>query len=611
MNRVVSLREVTVTAKLGSTSVDVLRRVSLELDQGEVLGIVGESGAGKSLLGRLIARHLPPGFEVTSGALEFQGKDLLAQSKRETRQLLGRKIAYIPQDAGAALDPVRTIGWQFGRHLARLGIERPARRAHMVRALEEVGLHYPSAALDRYAHQLSGGECQRVLIAMAFSSGPALLIADEPTTALDVTTQSTIVALLRRMQAAHKTSVIFVTHDLRLARQICDKVMVLYAGDPVERGSAVSLFATPSHPYTRALLAANPSVTGPRVKLAPLPGTMPGLKSLARLSGCRFASRCAVADAACRIAPPAWRAVGPNHAVTCSPGCTAGSGPVVARKLPDARVTSSAPILRVENLGKIFTAAFGRQPTVALEPLSFTVAPGEIIGIVGESGSGKSTLARLLVGLEAPSSGTIRIDDVDVSTHPHRTGELRRNAMQMVFQDPQSALNPRRTVADLVTQAMEVQPPTADRASRVAQLLATIGLPLELGARFPFQLSGGQRQRVNIARALCRAPRILIADEIVSGLDVSVQAQLLNLLLKLRDSSKLAVVLISHDLSVVRYLCDRVMVLHRGRVVESGTVRGVFEQPQSDYTRALLSACPPDAPLDALTEKQPGEPEWI
>lgn len=611
MSRILSLREVTVTTQLGGMSVDVLRRVSLELQQGEVLGIVGESGAGKSLLGRLIARQLPAGFEVTSGALEFQGRDLLAQSERETRQLLGRKIAYIPQEPGVALDPVRTIGWQFGRHLARLGVDRAARRASMVRALEEVGLHHPSAALDRYAHQLSGGECQRVLIAMAFASEPALLIADEPTTALDVTTQSTIVALLRRMQAAHKTSVMFVTHDLRLARQICDQVMVLYAGDPVERGPAVSLFATPSHPYTRALLAANPSVTGPRVKLAPLPGTMPGLRSLAGLSGCRFASRCSVGDKACRISPPMWRAVGPDHAVTCSPGCAIGSGSTIAAPLPDARVTSSAPILRVDNLEKIFTGAFGRQPTVALEPLSFTVAPGEIVGIVGESGSGKSTLARLLVGLETPSSGTIRIDDVDVSTHPHRTAELRRNAMQMVFQDPQSALNPRRTVADLVTQALEVQPHTADRASKVAQLLATIGLPQELGTRFPFQLSGGQRQRVNIARALCSAPRILVADEIVSGLDVSVQAQLLNLLLQLRDSSNLAVVLISHDLSVVRYLCDRVMVLHRGRLVESGSVCRVFEQPQSDYTRALLDACPPDAPIDARTEKQPGEAEWI
>jgi len=337
---------------------------------------------------------------------------------------------------------------------------------------------------------------------------------------------------------------------------------------------------------------------------------MPGLKSLAGLSGCRFASRCSVADEACRIAPPKWRAVGADHAVTCSSACAFESAHISSAPLPDARVASGEPILRVEMLGKTFAAAFGRRPTVALEPLSFTVAPGEIVGIVGESGSGKSTLARLLVGLETPSSGTICIDDVDVTAHPHRTGELRRNTMQMVFQDPQSALNPRRSVADLVTQAMEVQPRTADRASKAAALLAIIGLAQELGTRFPFQLSGGQRQRVNIARALCNAPRILVADEIVSGLDVSVQAQLLNLLLQLRDSTNLAVVLISHDLSVVRYLCDRVMVLHRGHLVESGTVDRVFGQPSSNYTRALLDACPPDPPVEALTETQPGETEW-
>ncbi len=608
MSSLLSLRDVTVSATLGGSRVDVLRRISIELAEGEVLGLVGESGAGKSLLGRLIARQLPASFAVTSGSIEFKGKDLLSQPEHVTRELLGREIAYIPQEPLVALDPVRTIGWQFGRHLARIGVDRSVRRARMVAALDEVGLRDPSGALDRYAHQLSGGECQRVLIAMAFASQPALVIADEPTTALDVTTQSTIVALLRKMQAAHKTGVLFVTHDLRLARQICDKAMVLYAGDPVERGPAASLFATPTHPYTRALLAANPSVTGPRVKLSPLPGTMPGLKSLAGFAGCRFASRCPVADAQCRVTPPTWRTLGANHEVTCSTGCGVQSTGLVASLLPDSSATSTNPVLKAENLGKVFGGAFGRRATVALEPISFTVAPGEIVGIVGESGSGKSTLARLLVGLETPTTGTINIDDIDVSSHPRRTGELRRDAMQMVFQDPQSSLNPRRTVADLVTQAMEVQPRTADRASKVKQLLSTIGLAPEMGARFPFQLSGGQRQRVNIARALCKAPRILIADEIVSGLDVSVQAQLMNLLLQLRDDNNLAVLLISHDLSVVRYLCDRVMVLHRGRLVDAGTVEKVFENPDSDYTRALLDACPPDAPVEAIPPT--GETQW-
>ncbi len=583
-----SLRDVTVTVRIGGTEVDLLRRISLELPAGGVLGLVGESGAGKSMVGRLIARLLPDGFRVTAGSMLFEGVDLLAQPASAVRRLLGRRIAFVPQEPSAALDPVRTIGWQFRQHLTRLGLPR----ARALPALAEVGLRDPAGVLRRYAHQLSGGECQRVLIAFAFASAPALVVADEPTTALDVTTQATIVALLRRMQAAHGTAVLFITHDLRLAHEVCDDVMVLYAGDPVERGPARRLFGASAHPYTRALLAANPRLTGERTRLEALPDTMPG--PLAFAAGCRFASRCPVADPACAARPPVWRSVAPGHDVTCSPACAAGIPAASPAALPAAPLPGAA-ILRVAGLGKVFGGRWGRAATVALEPVGLDVAAGEIVGIVGESGSGKSTLARLLVGLERPTSGTMVLDGADITAANAANDARRRAALQMVFQNPQSALNPRRTVAEVVTQAMEVggASPVARRA-RATELLRAIGLSPELGSRYPFQLSGGQRQRVNIARALCATPRILLADEIVSGLDVSVQAQLLNLLLRLRDETGVAILLISHDLSVVRYLCDRVMVLHRGRVMESGAAADVFARPGSDYTRGLLAACPPD-----------------
>ncbi len=588
---VLSLRDVTVTARLGGTEVDLLRRVSFELEAGRVLGVVGESGAGKSMLGRLIARLLPEGFRVTTGTMRFDGADLLALPPEATRALLGRRIAFIPQEPAAALDPVRSIGWQWRQHLARIGVPRSDRHARSLAALDEVGLRDPAGVLRRYPHQLSGGECQRVLIALAFASSPALLVADEPTTALDVTTQATIIALLRRMQAAHGTAVLFITHDLRLARTVCDDALVLYAGDPVERGPAGTLFATAAHPYTRALLAANPRLTGPRTVLLPLPDTMPGPLAFAAAPGCRFASRCPVADPACVAMRPAWRRVGPGHEVTCSPGCAveaAASRPLLLSSTPAA----GAAVLRVTGLGKTYPGRWGGRPTVALQPIDLAVAPGEILGVVGESGSGKSTLARLLVGLERPTSGRILLDGADITrTHDAR----RRAALQMVFQNPQSALNPRRTVADLLTQALETTGATqAARRARAAELLRATGLSPELAGRYPFQLSGGQRQRVNIARALCTAPRILLADEIVSGLDVSVQAQLLNLLLQLRSELGLAIVLISHDLSVVRYLCDRVLVLQRGALMESADAADLFARPASAYTRTLLESCPPD-----------------
>jgi ABC-type glutathione transport system ATPase component len=448
------------------------------------------------------------------------------------RALIGRDIAFVPQEPLAALNPVLTVGQQMGEHLARLGLPPSARRAEALRLLDRVHLPDPPAVLARYPHQLSGGMCQRVLIALAFASRPRLVVADEPTTALDVTIQARIVQLIAELQARDGTALIFITHDLRLAAQICDDVLVLYAGRAVEHGPARQVMAAPTHTYTKSL------------KLA---------------------------------------------------------APIMAGLLAPAATSAGTPLIKVENLTKRFATRrlFGRaQVVTAVDDVSFSLAAHEFVGLVGESGSGKSTLARLIVGLEQPSAGRIVIAGQDVTDQSPAAQRARIDTVQLVFQDPRSALNPRRSVASIVTQPLEARghASAAERRELAQVLLADIGLPGETAARYPAQLSGGQRQRVNIARALCIAPKVLVADEIVSGLDVSVQAQLINLLIRLRDEHGFSMLFISHDLAVVRYLCARVLVMLRGKIVEQGATEQIFSDPQHPYTRALIAAVPPDDP---------------
>ena len=592
-------RDLTVSARLDGQSVPVINELSFSLEPGKVLGLVGESGAGKSMVGRTVAQMLPPGFAVSGGTLSFGGRDLVTMDGEARRALLGREIAFIPQEPLSALNPVLTIGSQFAEHLARIGIAARERRERMLAALDAVHLQHAADLLTRYPHQLSGGMCQRALIAFAFASKPKLVIADEPTTALDVTIQARIVRLIAEMQERERTAVVFITHDLRLAAQLCDDILVLYAGRAAEYGPARRVFALPGHPYTRCLQLANPAISGARRGLYALPERMPGLRAYKDIQGCAFAPRCPNVIEDCMRAQPPFVEVEAGHVAAC---IRAKRTPEIAvpALAPSGEPARSAPILSVSGLSKRFASSRGwfrgRTEFTAVRNISLTLHENEFIGIVGESGSGKSTLARLIVGLEMPSEGRIAIagrdsGDLDFAEH-------RRRHVQMVFQDPQSALNPRRRVASVVTQPMEAAGDTnwEKRLTRAGLLLGEIGLPGEVALRFPAQLSGGQRQRVNIARALCAAPRILIADEIVSGLDVSVQAQLLNLLAALRLARAFSMLFISHDLSVVRYLCDRVLVMYRGEIVERGPTEQVFAEPAHDYTRALLAAVPPDNP---------------
>jgi peptide/nickel transport system ATP-binding protein len=596
-------RDLTISARIGAGTVPAIRDLSFQLAPGKILGLVGESGAGKTMIGRAIAQLLPSGFAVTAGSLLFEGEDLLTMPPARRRALLGRAIAFIPQAPMAALNPVLSIGAQFDEHLTRLGLKsRRARRDHAVAMLSAARLPHAADLLSRYPHQLSGGMSQRVLIALAFAGNPRLVVADEPTTALDVTMHPPILRLIAEMQRQHGTAVIFITHDLRLAAQLCNDVIVMYAGRAVESGPVRTVLATPAHPYTRCLQLASPAMSAERRALYVLPDQMPSLMQLQHIAGCHFAPRCPLVIAECRAGAPPQVAVAADHSAACI-RASAGGSITSTQRLPDAPPLSDRTLLRVEGLSKHYIVSYGlrrRARTIAaLKDVSFTIAENEFVALVGESGSGKSTLAKLLVGLEQPSDGRIVFDGEDLAAPSRRHRPVRAERLQMVFQDPQSALNPRRRVASIVTQAMEAgsRHASADaRLKRTRELLAEVGMPADIAARLPGQLSGGQRQRINIARALCRVPKVLVADEIVSGLDVSIQAQLLNLLARLRAELGFAMLFISHDLSVVRHLCSRVLVMYRGEIVEHGPVEQVFVHPQHPHTQALLSSVPPDEP---------------
>ena len=610
-----SITNLTLTARLSGQRVEVLRDISLKLERGKVLGLVGESGAGKSMIGRVIAGHIPTGFEVAKGRIVFDETDLLTLDPKAWRRLLGRRIAFVPQEPLTALNPVQTIGQTFAEHLTHLGVPAAERRPLMLRQLDSVHLPNPNELVHRYPHELSGGQCQRVLIAMAFAANPALIVADEPTTALDVVSQANVLRLLAEQRRIHQMAMLLITHDLRLASHVCDDIAVLYAGEQVEYGQATEVLRRSRHPYTWALDRATPNVHGPQRQLPALAGQMPGVSALGGISGCRFAARCPQSQAACMAQPPALAECASGHWVRCIYPREASAGTTTAADEASATTPTSewsaprgdaaAPsLVELQDATLRYTARRGmlgqrKVHNVAVNRLSLKVQPGQFVGIVGESGSGKSSVARMIVGAESLTSGRLLIEGQErVGANALR---LTREHVQMIFQDPHSALNPRRSVYRLLTQAYESDRMASKlehhpRQERARQLLNDVGLPQDALMRFPSQLSGGQKQRVNIGRALCAMPRLVVADEIVSGLDVSLQAQVLNLLIELGRRHGIALVLISHDLSVVRYLCSQVVVMQRGNVVERGNTEEVFANPQHPYTRLLLASVPPADP---------------
>jgi peptide/nickel transport system ATP-binding protein len=580
-----------IEARLGGTTRTIVRALELEVGPGETVGIVGESGSGKSLTARALIGLLPGGVHA-HGDVTFDGRNLLGLSERSLRRIRGRKVALLLQDPYTMLNPLLRIGTQI-METAPGG----RGRAEAIRRLAEVGIHDPRVA-EQYPFQLSGGMQQRVAIAAALASDPELLIADEPSTALDVTTQMEILALLRRVQEARGMGLVLITHDLRVAFSICRRIYVLYAGSVLEAAPGAELEREPLHPYTLGLLLSEPSVERRLDELAAIEGTVPSPDDVA--GRCPFAPRCRWEAPQCSAGDPPLREVLPGRRSACVRideirGELAGVRQAQedrAHAHVEAVGTRAEPLVRVEKLEKRFRGVRGGGEVAALAGVSIEVGEGESVGIVGESGSGKTTLARCLVGLETPTAGRILIDGIDASDYRRLDWSARRQLrrqVQMIFQDPYSSLNPVRTVGATLREALTLGP---EPRTTVTALLALVGLPAEYAVRKPVALSGGERQRVALARSLALRPRVIVCDEPVSALDVSVQAQILNLFTALREELGLGYLFITHDLAVVRQVVDRVYVLYRGEIVESGAVDKVLDAPSHPYTARLVASVP-------------------
>ncbi|QLH24309.1 ABC transporter ATP-binding protein [Streptomyces sp. Rer75] len=584
-------------------AVHALDGVSLDLAPGEALGLVGESGCGKTMTALSVLGLLPGGARITGGSVAFAGTVLASAPEPVLRGVRGNTIGMVFQDPLTSLNPTMAIGAQVAEPLL---LHKGVGKAEAWRRAEEmlrlVGLPKPGERLRSYPHQLSGGMRQRVALAMALICEPALLIADEPTTALDVTTQAQILELIDELRARLGMALILVTHDLGVIARRVDRVAVMYAGRTVERAGVRALFAAPRHRYTQALFAALPERAADASQpLATIPGLPPS--SAARPAGCPFAPRCGFAGERCEAEePPLSTAEGASrdaHAFACFHPVPPDADPV-AEVVPAAPAPAPARsddvLLRLTGLTKDYPlrggpfARRGGAAVSAVAGVSLSVRRGETFGIVGESGCGKSTLGRLVVGMEPPTAGSIRFGERDPATLDRRARKAHRRQVQLMFQDSYASMDPRMRVAAILREPLVIQG-IGDRAgqrARIARLLDDVGLPRGAVDRYPHEFSGGQRQRLGLARALALSPSLVVADEPVSALDVSVQAQILNLMRELQREKGVAYLFISHDLAVVRYLADRVGVMYLGKLVETGPAATVFASPLHPYTRGLL-----------------------
>jgi len=701
MAPVLDIENLSTHIKLTSSVVQAVGNIDMRVEAGETLGIVGESGCGKSMTGLSIMGLLPPGGSIVGGSIKLDGRELVGLKQEEMRRVRGNEIAMIFQDPLTSLDPTKTIGYQVAEPvLLHRGASKAEARHRAVEVLNLVGLPRPKERLEDYPHQLSGGLRQRVMIAMALANEPKLLIADEPTTALDVTIQAQILDLLRDLKERLGMAMMLITHDMGVIAGHADRVNVMYAGRVVETAEVNPLFAEMHHPYTQALLASIPQLDQDASKaLHAIPGLPPDLAHPPQ--GCRFAARCGRATDKCRTDEPSLSGKTYEHRFSCwhpvdgplvlaaigeggpdaasmglvssdaesvaeaaRPAGKAGYAPEFVADVPlgdtaadqdvpqtvakaeksqevqgeevivvaaglevtaDGRIEvterrvevaatngdGAAPLLQITNLVKEFPITSGvLQRKVgavhAVSDVSFSVPTGTTFGLVGESGCGKTTIGKVIVALEKPNSGSVTLGDVDVSKLSG--GELRRKRrdLQLMFQDPHSSLDPRMRVGAIIGEPLAIQHMGSKRAQqdRVFELLGEVGLPRNAVERYPHEFSGGQRQRIGLARALTLNPRLIVADEPVSALDVSIRAQVLNLMKRLQASHGLTYVVISHDLAVVKYMAQRIGVMYLGKLVELGSAQDIYERAAHPYTAGLIATIP--APKPSLERAKKG-----
>ncbi|GAA3026136.1 ABC transporter ATP-binding protein [Kitasatospora albolonga] len=601
-----------------------VRGVDLTLRRGETLGIVGESGSGKSVTA-LAVLGLLPGAARVKGSVRLEGRELVGLPSRELAGLRGNKVAMVFQDPLSAFTPVYRIGDQIVEAIrVHQKLDRAAARTRAAELLDLVGIPDPRRALDSFPHEFSGGMRQRAMIAMAIANDPDILLADEPTTALDVTIQAQVLDVLRTAQRETGAALVLVSHDLGVIAGMADRVAVMYAGRVVETAPVDELFAHPRHPYTLGLIGAVPRLDGARGALVPIPGQPPAPGTLG--GGCPFADRCPLVEDRCRTEEPALTGDGDHLAACLRADFLAGTRPAPQEvypvpPLPEPDLTpreEREQVLAVTGLTKTFPVLKGtvfkrRVGSVhAVDGVELDLRRGETLGLVGESGSGKSTTLFELLGLTTPEAGRIELLGHDTATLTKADAHRLRGEVQIVFQDPMASLDPRQPVGDIIAEPLLAQRAPRELIDRrIPQLLRQVGLDPAHAGRYPHQFSGGQRQRISIARALAVEPKLLVLDEPVSALDVSVQAGVLNLLQQLKAELGLAYLFVSHDLSVIRHLCDRVSVMYLGRTVEEGPVAEVLDHPRHPYTRALRSAVPlPDPAAERARTRTllPGDP---
>ena len=625
------IRDLHTDIEIRSGVVHALSGVDLHVNAGETLGIVGESGSGKTMTALSLMGLLPQGGSVSSGQIILDGQDLTKLALKEKRKLRGTKVGMIFQDPLTSLNPTMKIGLQVCEPLRvheKLSKKEALERA--VEILKRVGMPRPEVVINNYPHQLSGGMRQRVMIAMALVCKPRILIADEPTTALDVTTQMQILDLIDELRDEYQMGVILITHDLGVVAGHTDRVAVMYAGRIVETAPTKTLFTEPKHRYTSSLMAALPErALAAGTKLFSIPGAPPSLTNLP--VGCRFAARCLWATDECRAGYPDLSG-DDTHTFSCfHPVQEGDESPAALQAKLDtqkngdeagaqqAPLVSSKVLLDVKEASREYESAgsgfFKRDKGVvsAVDRVSITVKKGETYGLVGESGCGKSTMGRLIAGLERPSGGAIELDGRDLATLKGRDAVTIHRDVQMMFQDSYAAMDPRMRIDQILAEPMSIQKTGNARqiAERIMEIIEQVGLTEEILDRYPHEFSGGQLQRIGFARSLTLAPDLIVADEPVSALDVSVQAQVLNLMKDLQAELGLSYLFISHDLAVVQYMADRIGVMYLGRIVEEGPAKEVVENPKHPYTKALIDSIPvpdPEFSHDDRAIKLTGEP---